>query len=50
MLQKHHIKLYFDSSYTTNAFSCKKEQQIVGGNNNVHYDEVPTVLVEFYVG
>ncbi len=30
-------------------FSCKKEQQIIGNNDAPYYDEVPTVLVEFYV-
>ena len=30
-------------------FSCKKEEQIVGNNNAPYYNEIPTVLVEFYV-
>ena len=50
MLQKHHIKsLFLIVLILLTLFSCKKEQQIVGNNNAPFYDEVPTVLVEFYV-
>lgn len=50
MLQKHHIKsLFLIVLILLTLFSCKKEQQIVGNNNAPYYDEVPTVLVEFYV-
>lgn len=50
MLQKHHIKsLFLIVLILLTLFSCKKEQQIVGNNDAPYYDEVPTVLVEFYV-